>query len=253
MRGIVKGGLNDSGGGGLWEHDWSAYNTQYDWNTNNSKTVSGKSWGELLNISGEGYLTFLRVSGSSFFSTGVPSVRLTVDGNVVIFDGLPESTHNRTGNIVYQPIVFKYSLKVEVYNNDTSSRQYASIYTCLIKNNNPNNGEQTLLSQSYRKVARNDTSSSAITEIINVTGSGYLTGIEVSAHLLSGSSGFTQMSLIVDGSTKYFNMITLNLFSSDYSLHSFIGPIRFNSSLVVSHLASSSTLVASSRVFYTLD
>lgn len=229
--------------------DWSAYDTIFDWSGLDS-SVSLNSWGEFVNIAGEGYLVFVRGYSTGLNELSNPDIRITVDGNSSIFQGMAYYTRN--GNLILQPIYFKNSLKIELYNRYSQTDFLALDYTYLLKKNKPTLS-QTIIDGSNPLMTTGQTNTTSMSDVINLVGSGYLLGIEASSRYSSGG-GQIYYSLNVDGVNVMNARPNVTAPASyAYKQHIFMGPIRFNSNLVIQHRTTTSATYGITRAFYLLD
>jgi hypothetical protein len=241
--------LRPSGVGGLWEHDWSAYTTVYNY-TGTTTATTANSYRQFVNITGEGFLTFAR-GFSNDSSEGNPEMRITIDGVAwnmlgVAFDG---NASGFTGNVLSSSIYFKNSLIVEVRNQTGFSQNLGCDFCYLLKNTKPNNKVQTLTKTNQRMV-RVVTASSSLTTVVNVSGSGYLLAVQTD---VSGTNeeGFLDISGTGISPTMSNRKIVGNqTLSFNHYYTKF--PIRFTGSLLVRHRRSG-TGVVDTRVWYILD
>lgn len=230
--------------------DWSAYTTNYNWSAT-PMGVNPNSYGTFLNITGEGFLIFARGDTNAVQAKN-PNMRITVDGVAYVFEGVNAGGAYQ-GNILVNPIYYKTSLKIELFNRDVSARALFCDYTYLAKTSTPSKF-QTLLSSPSRKMAYGINSLSSNVDVVNITGSGYLLAIEFTGRYGSGSSGHNVGTLTVDSVIKMNARNTFNPATEDTKHHSFNGPIRFNENLKVQHRDSSGGFItAITRVWYVLD
>lgn len=230
--------------------DWSAYTPVYNW-SGSTVSVPASSWHTFVNVTGEGFLKFVQAFSRSGNSVD-PDVKITVDGTTLTFLGsLIGLTH---GNLITQPIYFQKSLKIEVFNHNASAGETGCDYTILNKNTNPNINKQTLLLASSRNEAKNTTNSTSITDVINLTGSGYLLGFVTTGYAATSlGSNDILVTLTMDAVTKMNDRALFNTGSATNKQHIFNGPIRFENSLRVQHHRAGTGGFSMTRVFYTLD
>lgn len=81
-------------------------------------------------------------------------------------------------------------------------------------------------------------------DVCNITGSGYLTSIDIGAY----SAQYNLITIIVDGVTVYSG---IGAYASDY--HTWISTIRFNNSLRIYHYGYSSSVTSRVYVSVLLD
>jgi hypothetical protein len=245
----------DVGLGGIsapWMNDWSAYSTVYDW-SQTTASVPTVSWYTFVNISGAGFLKFVRAYCWDLAAAEYPDVRITIDGIAYVFTGVSGSAGVEIGNLLSQPISFSTSLKIEVFNRHTATASMACDYTYLLKTGTPNPTKQTILMASNRRIGFNQTSSTLATDIVNITGSGYLLDVEFGGYNTAINSNSVHGTLIVDGVTKMNDVYLIRAAGGDQKLTYYKGPIRFTSSLQVRHRVDGASVVGLSRAFYTLD
>ena len=234
--------------------DWSAYTPVYNF-TGTATNVPASSWYTHLNITGEGVFKWCSAFvnnnyGGAHFTS--PTIRITVDGVVYEFTGY-QNTGSWVNNTVNVDIPFKQSLKIETYNTQTTTVVPAGLdYLYLLKNKSPNPGLRTVLSQSQRKMGHVGTSNTWGTDVVNVTGKGYLLGAFFTGFYSSGG-GHTRGYITIDGSLKMNDRVLFGTSMGDYKQSNFFGPIRFESSLQIQVRTSLSASWAIGSAWYTLD
>ncbi|MNO28120.1 hypothetical protein D3C76_180070 [compost metagenome] len=238
------------GGGGSSLHDWSAYTTHQNW-AGTSTAIPAASFATMLDVTGDGQLVFVRADTSSAGSARNPDIRMTVDGTAYTFEGV-DAGANRQGNMLLEPIYFKSSLKIEVFNRSASAGSFWLDYTYLLKTGTPGES-QTLLTSSARKMAYSEVFAATDSDVVNITGSGYLLGIDFSAYYNSGVANLLG-TVILDGTTIMNGRILFSPYASSGKISTFKGPLRFDSNLIVRHRMSTNNVsTAVTRVWYTLD
>ena len=238
--------------GGPWLHDWDAYETHYDW-SGAEVSVGAESWHTFLDVAGEGWMGFAR-GNAGMVNSSNPDLRVTIDGVATIFNGMVGS--HRQGNEVIFPLVFKESLKIEVYNRLTFTASFALQYTYFLKKRESDASLITILDPTRtRSMAYDVTASSAPEDILNISGSGYLTHVVFTGRSTSTNSRIIRGTVIVDGNTAVDNLDMLQVNTLDSVKRVFlIGPIRFENSLQVQHSLNTYGLAfAISRAWYLLD
>lgn len=228
--------------------DWSAYDTVYDW-SGTTVSVPLTSWYTFVDVSGSGYLTFVQAI-AALSTAAEPNVRVTIDGSPYVFNGF-NTASTFIGNIIMHPIYFKSRLKIELYNKAGSSASLGCDYSYLLKQQTPTSNQSILLAGS-RNEGYGQTTSLTLTDIVNISGSGYLLGALFSGWY-SSAGGIVKGNVVVDSVTKMTSRNLFDVTAGTNKTHYFHGPIRFESSLQVQHLISTSGGFAQSRVFYTLD
>lgn len=217
------------GGGGPNLLDWSAYQTVYDF-TGTAQSVPATTWKTFVDITGKGFLKWCRVSASS--NTGVnPDIRLTIDGQEYMFERSSAGAQLQ-GNEINFEIPFKNSLKIEAFNFDGSSAATLICdYLYLVQVSTPSERKNTLLLQSSRKMAYASGTATALTDVLNITGSGYLLGISFQGYYNTAQASIFG-DLAIDGLQKITDrMVFLPSTSAQRKQSDFVGPIRFNTSL----------------------
>jgi hypothetical protein len=242
-------GLTFGGSGGLWMNDWSAFNSNYDW-SGTTKSVPASSWGTFIDVAnGPGYLTFARGVGSSTFLD--PDMRITVDGVPYVFSGVNTSTGPES-NMLLHPIVYRSTLKVELYNRSTGAFSYGLDYTYMNKVSGPNANVATLLTAGSLAMNQAASTATGLITVASVTGAGWLTDIIVDqTYVSAGSQGL--LTLVVDGVTKINARQVVGATSGANKLGHFHGPVRFNSSLQVKISCSGSGSTTYGREWHLLD
>jgi hypothetical protein len=257
-KGVDIFGVTGSLAEAPWFNDWSAYSTEYNW-SGAGTSIAAESWGTLLTKLGEGALCFLRSSTVAHVTNSFaanPDIRITVDGVPYVFSGSHSSTFSyvpayAAGNILFQPIYFKQSLKVEVYNNFSSAQGFFLDYTCLLRNGTPDPSSHTILGSPQRLMADLHRSGT----LLSITGVGYLLGI-----LIGGQAEYdydpndVKCTITVNGQTimnarQVFRIHPANLSSL---LFVFTGPIRFTSGCTIT-IQDGSRTRSYSRAWYVLD
>lgn len=242
--------LIHGGGDAPWLHDWSAYSSQANW-SDNAVSVAAGGWQTFVNISGSGWLTWVR-GWSSTTAADNPDIRVTVDGVPIVFTGQTPATGHTLGNDVWHPIHFKASLKVEVRNRHTSAANLGCNWTYLLQTATPKVGTQRLISMGSRLMADGWANGTSFTDVINVTGSGWLLGVTFSARY-SGSSLLMYGYVETDGSTRMQSRGLVNPGLNPFKMHTFSGPLRFNNNLRIQHRTDTAGVEAMTRVWYALD
>jgi hypothetical protein len=226
--------------------DWSAYDSIHNW-IGTEVSVAAGAYYTFVNDTGEGYLLFCQGS----MNTLQPDIRITVDGVAYVFEGLVASgAHN--GNQIVHPIHFKTSLKIEVKNIDSSSRSIICDYTYIKKISDPSIDNQTLLGASQRKMAFGQTSSTSLTTVVNITGSGYLLNTILTAYFSSAGAN-CYLDIQVDGVSVMTDKFRYNSGNIARKQPVFIGPIRYSTSLLIRHKTDSTGTTSLTRAFYTID
>ncbi len=241
VTGSLSGGMPNTG-------DWSAYETLHNW-SGTTTSIPASSWGTFVDITGEGVALFLS-------SDRQANIRVTIDGGTpIIFTGATLNTLSATTNTINQPIFFNSSIKVEVYNMITSTIPYFLDYTILKKIGEPDPLEQTILTQSQRLLANSSINSTTSQDVVNISGSGYLLGVLFTGYSSAAMDSNSIGSITIDGTPKMTNRSLINFYNNGGTkLHVFNGPIRFETSLTVSHKMSVNSAGASwTRVWYTID
>jgi len=233
--------------GGPWFGDWGAYQTVYDW-SGTTQNVPAGSWKTFVDVTGEGWLIFVRAFCQQ---TGDTTFRITVDSIQYVFNGV--NSQARSGNLLTQPIYFSQNLKIEVFNSESSAMNVGCDYTYLLKNGIPDSSKQTILLSGQRNMGYHSTNSTILVDVINITGSGYLLGIEVSG-LGSGTGGTVNVDLKINDANIMTDRALFAPSTTAVKQHFFNGPIRFTNSLRVQHRVTNPTGMTSYiRVFYALD
>jgi hypothetical protein len=236
------------GNGGLWMNDWNSYNTVYDI-SGSVLSVNSVSYRTFLDITGEGFLTYLRAD-SAFSSSRNPNYRITVDGVAYVFEGVDSGAASQ-GNELLQNIYFKTSLKIEIYNRTASATNMYCDYCYLLKNGNPSSNKQQILLSSNRKMSYAENATITNADVANITGSGYIIGIQFGEYYSSAGS-FTRSTITVDGVVKMNDRIVCA--TDDRQQNSlFKFPIKFNSNFRIQQRTSSVGSVSYCRVWYVLD
>lgn len=228
--------------------DWSAYDTVYDWSIATT-SVPATSYGTFLDIAGEGYLVFAR-GDSTVVTSRNPDVRITVDGIVYVFAGIDAGAQSQ-GNALVSPIYYKTSLKIELFNRAAVSNTLRCDYTYLRKTK-ATSKTQTLLISSNRKMAYAITTSVTNTDVVNITGSGYLLAIEFSGFYTS-AGGTTYGTVTVDSVIKMNDRSAFGSMGESPKTHNYIGPVRFATNCKVQHRLNVTGSTALTRVWYVLD
>ena len=230
------------------DFDWSSYSIDYDW-TGTSQSVASNSYQEFYNYSGEGFLRFVRGGSSASGIASNPDLRITVDGVEYVFLG--DATDAKTGNCIYKNIYFKNSLKIEVFNRDGLTIDMECDYTILKKISNPKKID-TVLESSLRDMAANENNTTSDVDVVNISGSGYLLQLASRAYWISRNENVI-LTVIADGVNVMTNR-TLGEPTGDKNKQElFLGPIRFETSLIVKHRIAASGSPALTKVWYTLD
>lgn len=237
--------MGQSGGGtkGVWIYDLSAYTCYYDWSGDNPINIERYKWGTVLDISGEGYLSHVKIKGIGTYN----SIKITIDGVVKTLTGSVASE--------IADIYFKTSLKIEIYETGAYGGTYTVYYTYFIKNTTPDITKNTILDSSTRSIDNVKTQSITLTNVIDITGSGYLEKIEFMTidDYLSGAKCIVK--IIVDGVVK-MNGVEVLISTSVYNknnIYKLIGSIRFNTSLKIQHAYSDNRYGMFTTVHYALD
>lgn len=228
--------------------DWSAYNTIYDW-SGTAASIPASSYGTFLDIAGEGFLLFARGDTTTTAARN-PNVRITVDGVPYVFDGIDAGAGSQ-GNALGSPIYYKNSLKIEVFNRTGASANLRCDYTYLSKVSYPSK-DQTLLNATSRKMAYATNATTSDTDVVNITGSGYLLAIEFTGFHTS-SGGNVSATVTVDSVIKMSDRSVHHLAIESPKQHAFTGPIRFETNLRVQHKLNGTGSTAIAKVFYVLD
>ncbi|MCI1763652.1 hypothetical protein [Heyndrickxia oleronia] len=240
-------GLLSSGSSVPWIGDWSAYETVHDW-TGTLKSTNGKRWVTFLELYGEGYLTFCR-GFSATTAASNPDIRVTIDGQEAVFEGILGNTYH--GNILLQPLYFKNSVKIEIFNRHTTSLNFGCDYTVLKRIAEPVESVQTYLNTGSRKMTYAALNSTVLTDVLNISGSGYLVGLLVEGQY--SVSGDIRGKVTVDGQDIIPERILEYPSSTTYRQGFFNGPIRFNNSLQIQCRTSNAGTYYKCRAWYTLD
>lgn len=247
---MAYGSVNVGGGAGEFPNigDWSAYDVFYDW-SGNLVEIPSESWGEFVNHSGEGYLVFCR-GFSNNLEWGNGDIRITVDGSSYIYEGVSPDGGGNQGNLILEPIYFGENIKIELYNGSPLNITFGCDYTLLKMNDNPSK-DQTVLSQSNRKMAYHQNESGNLADALNINGSGYLLSVKFDGFHQSISRN-VRGTIEIDGTLQMDNRLQLKHTGTNNAQSLFLGPIRFDSSLRIAHACGTGS-VAFCRIWYTLD
>jgi hypothetical protein len=239
------------GGGGLWLNDWNAYEIDSKYGT--SQSIANGVWHTIVNItSGEGFLMDFRVSHGG--SGRIPDIRVEVDDFALkdIITSTPTSNMARIENIINQPIQFSKSLKVSVLQTGTSTTlEWA--YSTFKKTTTPSKANNNILSASSRNMVLTSTESTSTTNVVSITGSGWLQGVECDMWYAS-ADGIGDCFITIDGVVQIPTITNVNR-TTTQAIKRGNKPIlkRFNTNLTVAHRTSSAGSPVMTRVWYTLD
>lgn len=250
----ILNSLTFGGSGGVWQYDWSAYSTVKNW-APQTLVIAASSWGKFLDVAGTGVLTFARACVTSASSTAEhPDVRVTVDGTARTFSGAAASGLLQ-GNLVLMPIPFKNSLKVEVFNrNTTTAYTFGLDYTYLLKQSAALTSRNALLSAGTRAMVVGSANSSTLATLLSVTGAGYLLGVEQYA-MWNTQAALGYMDISIDGVQVMTDRVVTSSGLSQGTQRQglFVGPLRFNTSLLVRTRYNAAGSSFTTHAQYTLD
>jgi hypothetical protein len=209
--------------------DWAAYTPVYDFEGADI-AAPASAWTTALSISGKGFFRWCRMDTNDS-TTPNPDIRLTIDGVPYSFATSTLGSSDQ-GNEVSHDILFNTSLKIEGYNRNTVARVIRCQYLYYTQTSTPNPSNNTLLSQSQRKMAYLSGNSTTAVDVLNIVGSGYLLGIRFLGYY--GSMGaWIAGTLVVDGVTKMNGKQIVQTTTEGGKKSEYRGAIRFNSSLNV--------------------
>jgi len=218
-----------TGAGGPWFGDWSAYTPVYNI-SGTTVSVPQNSWFVIVNITGKGFFKWCRAYDTTN-DGATPKIRLTIDGAQKVFDSI--AIPSGVGNEVKNEIPFLNSLKIEIFNSMATTASMVCDYLYFLQNTNPNPNINTILQQSVVKNAFLSTPASSLTDVLNLTGSGYLLSAKFFGRFSSTPGGDIFGDITIDGTNVMNNRLLWRIESNPYKLGEIVGPIRFNTSLRV--------------------
>lgn len=230
--------------------DWSAYQPVYDY-TGTTINVPANTWQTYVNVTGKGFLKWVRGYKGTQLTPMNPAIRITIDGVPYLFQQQASGAYNQ-GNELNHDIPFKQSLKIEVENASVSGLFLGCDYLYLLAQSTPNPSKVTLLQQSQRNMGYLNTANTTLTDVINVTGSGYLLKAVFQGYYSTAAS-YVNGDLAIDGAQKMTDRQLFGTGIEDNKLSEIMGPIRFNSSLRVRTRIQAAGSSAICFVWYSLD